>query len=184
MDTMGIRRITTVSAQMGIPRMAELRAMAQIMCFSPTRPMAHLVIRMAAPVFSSTVPMVQPKKITMATLLMVLEKPLLMVPSMSCQGVPRAMARINADRRIPMAALTLHLEISTIIKTITRANTISTYDVDISQTPFCIFQISMLKSNLYAKRIVLRRFSFCVSIFLVCPAWSFHAVFPFYVHIQ
>lgn len=139
MDTMGIRRITTVSAQIGIPRMAELNAMAHIMCFSPTRPMAHLVMRMAAPVFSRTVPMVQPRKITMATLLIVPEKPLLMVPSISCHGVPRAMARINADKRIPMAALTLHLEISTIIRTITSANTINTYDVDISQTPFYFF---------------------------------------------
>ena len=129
---MGISRITTVSAKMGMPRMAELKAMAQIMFFSPTRPTAHLVMRTAAPVFSRMVPMVQPRKMMMATLLIVPEKPLLMVPSMSCQGVPRAMAATMAAIRMPIAALTLNLEIRTIIRTITAANTTNTYPVVIT----------------------------------------------------
>ena len=134
-DTIGISRITTVSAQIGIPRIAELSAMAQIMFLSPNRSMAHFVMRTAAPVFSNTVPMVHPRKITIATLLIVPEKPPLIVPSISCHGVFSAMARTNAAIRIPIAAFTLHLEIKKIIKTMAIAKTISTYDVDISLTP-------------------------------------------------
>ena len=144
-DTMGINRMTTVSAKIGMPRIKELRAMAQIMFFSPTSLMAHLVIRTAAPVFSRTVPMVHPRKMTIATLLMVPEKPLFMVPSISAHGVPSAIASIRAAIRIPIAALTLHLEMRKIINRITSAKTISTYDVDIKPTlPNLYFTVGFL----------------------------------------
>ena len=125
-DTIGIRRITTVSAKIGIPRIAELSAMAQIIFFSPTRLIAHLVILIAAPVFSRTVPMVHPRTITIATLLMVPENPLLMVLSIFSHGVLSATERIKAETRIPIAAFTLHFEIRMIINAITTAKTIST----------------------------------------------------------
>ena len=127
-----------------------------------------------------------PRKITMATLLMVPEKAAVdraldVLPRVSSGQWPEPTPTDqDSDGGVDLALGDQHDHQDD--RQI--ANTISTYDVDISQTPFCIFQISMLKSNLYAKRIVLRRFSFCVSIFLVCPAWSFHADFPFYVHIQ
>ena len=78
--------------------------------------------------------MVHPRKMTIATLLMVPEKPLFMVPSISAHGVPSAIASIRAAIRIPIAALTLHLEMRKIINRITSAKTISTYDVDIKPT--------------------------------------------------
>ena len=103
-DTIGISRITTVSAKIGIPRIAELSAMAQMIFFSPTRSIAHFVMRTAAPVFSNTVPMAHPRKITIATLLIVPEKPPLIVPSISCHGVFSAMARTNAAKLRPAAS--------------------------------------------------------------------------------
>ena len=66
--------MTTVSAQIGIPRMNDASAIPHMMFFSPQTLMAHFVMRMAAPVFSRTVPIVHPRKITIATLLMVPEK--------------------------------------------------------------------------------------------------------------
>lgn len=62
----------------------------------------------------------------MATLLIVPENPPLIVLSMSCQGVFKAIAKIMAEIRIPIAALTLHLDIINIINIITNANTHNT----------------------------------------------------------
>ena len=92
--------------------------MAQMMFLSPNRSIAHFVMRTAAPVFSNTVPIAHPRKITIATLLMVPEKPPLMVLSISCHGVFNAMARTSAAIRIPNAAFTLHFEIKKIINAI------------------------------------------------------------------
>ena len=54
-----------------------------------------------------------------------------MVGYIFSHGVPSAIAKIIAEIKMPNDAFTLHFEIRTIINTMTSANTISTYDVDI-----------------------------------------------------
>ena len=84
--------------------MNDASAMPQMMFFSPQTLMAHFVMRMAAPVFSRTVPIVHPRKMTIATLLMVPENPLLIVPSIFSHGVPSPIARTIAAIRMPNPA--------------------------------------------------------------------------------
>ena len=106
--------------------MNDASAIPHMMFFSPQTLIAHFVMRMAAPVFSSTVPIVHPRNMTIATLLIVPENPLLIVPSIFSHGVPRPMARTIAAIRMPNPACSLYLDISTIISTMTIAKTANT----------------------------------------------------------
>ena len=90
MDTMGMSRMTTVSAQIGMPRMAEASRMAQSTRFSPKSLTVALVMLTAAPVSSRTLPRMHPSTMTMAMLFSVSDMPLLMMPSILSHGVPIA----------------------------------------------------------------------------------------------
>lgn len=126
LDTMGMSRMTTVSAQIGMPRMAEASRMAQSTRFSPKSLTVALVMLMAAPVSSRTLPRMHPSTMTMAMLFSVSAMPLLMMPSILSHGVPMDMARMMVATRILVTGWIFHFEMKSIISKIQTAKATNT----------------------------------------------------------
>ena len=132
-DTMGINRMTTVSAKIGMPRIKELRAMAHHVLLSNqlNGPFSNTHSRAC---FLQDSAHGASKEDDDCHAFDGSEKPLFMVPQSQPMGFPVQLPVSGAAIRIPIAALTLHLEMRKIINRITSAKTISTYDVDIKPT--------------------------------------------------